>query len=134
MSKDDDKRVCVCIYIVVALLLQESRGVSDEDEVRSLVDDAKEAAEVLRNLVVQSQIDEAGNLSTFIRALSVSGHPASHPRDYSLTRQMRMNDPELTVNTPLSRKPASLSMNVYVCVCVCGSLRQSSRRARSIPT
>ena len=44
---------------------EESRGVSDEAQIRGLIGDAKETAEVLKHLVVQSQIDEKGNLSTF---------------------------------------------------------------------
>ena len=53
---------------------------SDEGEVRSLIEDAKEAAEVLRNLVVQSQIDEAGNLSTCTHT-----HTHAHARWYYST-------------------------------------------------
>ena len=43
---------------------EESRGVSDEGEIKGLIGDANETAEVLKHLVVQSQIDEKWNLST----------------------------------------------------------------------
>ena len=78
--------MCVCMCGAVMLVVQESRGLSNEDEVRSLVEDAKEAAEVLRNLVVQSQIDEAGNLSTFANTRT---YARTHTRDASVVHSMR---------------------------------------------
>ena len=47
------------------LVPQESRLVSNEDKIRELIGNAKESAEILDALVVQSQIDENGNLSAF---------------------------------------------------------------------
>lgn len=42
---------------------------SEENEIKELIENAKESAMILDELVVQSQIDESGNLSTFANLL-----------------------------------------------------------------